>query len=92
VLLLEGGQELSGAVDAVSAVGLRLATVGSNGPGGRLGLRDIRPARAHIREGIVWRRPPKPNLAKIPNDGLNSVVPLAGGAIGLNGRRRSSGQ
>jgi len=31
-VLLWSGQELSGAVDAMSAVGLRLATVGSNGP------------------------------------------------------------
>ena len=74
-VLLWSGQELSGAVDAVSAVGLRLATVGSNGPG--VGwLRDI--DRASIRRIVRIR---KPNLPDPKRWMIRSAV--AGGAIGL---------
>lgn len=74
-VLLWSGQELSGAVDAMSAVGLRLATVGSNGPG--VGwLRDI--DRASIRRIVRIR---KPNLPDPKRWMIRSAV--AGGAIGL---------
>ena len=74
-VLLWSGQELSGAVDAVSAVGLRLATVGSNGPG--VGwLRDI--DRASIRRIVRIRKPNLPNPERWMIRGA-----AAGGAIGL---------
>ena len=74
-VLLWSGQELSGAVDAVSSVGLRLATVGSNGPG--VGwLRDI--DRTSIRRIVRIRKPNLPNPERWMIRGA-----AAGGAIGL---------
>jgi len=74
-VLLWSGEELSGAVDAVSDVGLQLATVGSSGPG--VGwLRDI--DRTSIRRIVRIR---KSNLPDPKRWMLRSAV--AGGAIGL---------
>src|SRR5258708_33394006 len=74
-VLLWSGQELSGAVDAVSAVGLRLATVGSNGPG--VGwLRNI--DRASIRRIGRIRALNLPDPKRWMIRGA-----AAGGAIGL---------
>src|SRR5258708_11100146 len=75
-VLLWSGEELSGAVDAVSNVGLRLATVGSNGPG--VGwLRDI--DRTRIRRIVRIR---KPNLPDPKRWMIRSAVAV--GAIGLS--------
>ena len=74
-VLLWSGEELSGAVDAVSNVGLQLATVGSSGPGVSW-LRDI--DRTSIRKIVRIR---KSNLPDPKRWMLRSAV--AGGAIGL---------
>jgi len=74
-VLLWSGEELSGEVDAVSNVGLQLATVGSSGPGvGRLRHID----RTSIRRIVRIR---KPNLPDPKRWMIRSAV--AGGAIGL---------
>jgi hypothetical protein len=74
-VLLWSGEEPSGAVDAVSNVGLRVATVGRNGPG--VGwLRDI--DRTRIRRIVRIR---KSNLPDPKRWMVRSAV--AGGAIGL---------
>jgi len=80
-VLLWSGEEHSGAVDAVSNVGLQLATVGSNGPG--VGwLLDI--DRTRIRKIVSIR---KSNLPDPKRWMIRSVV--AGGAIGLTAEAAS---
>jgi hypothetical protein len=74
-VLFWSGEELGGAVDAVSNEGLRLATVGSNGSG--VGwLRDI--DRTSIRRIVRIRKPNLPD----PNRWMIRGA-VAGGAIGL---------
>jgi hypothetical protein len=74
-VLLWSGEELSGAVDGVSNVGLQLATVGSNGPG--VGwLRNI--DRTSIRRIVRIRKSNLPNPQRWMIRGA-----VAGGAIGL---------
>jgi hypothetical protein len=79
-VLLWSGEELSGAVDAVSNVGLRLATVGSNGPG--VGwLRDF--DRTNIRRIVRFRKSnlPDPKRWMVRGAVAGSAIGLTAGAV-----------
>ena len=79
-VLLWSGEELSGVVDAVSNGGLRLVTVGSNGPG--VGwLRNI--DRTSIRSIVRIRKPnlPDPNRWMIRGAAAGGAIGLTGGAV-----------